>query len=41
MSVLGGTCIVGGAEEKDRLVTLSINTGMTEKRDELISEMGV
>ena len=40
MGVLGGTCIVGGAEVKYRPAALSINTGMTGESDGLISAMG-
>ena len=36
----GGICILGGAEAKDRPAASSINTGMTEERDGLISDMG-
>ena len=41
MGVPGGTCILGGAELKDRPVASSISTGMTEERDGVISDMGV
>ena len=40
MGVLGGTCILGGAEVKDRPAASSISTGMTEERDRLISDLG-
>ena len=40
MGVLGGTCILGDAEAKDRPAALSISTGMTEERDGLISDTG-
>ena len=40
LGVLGGTCILGGVEAKDRPAASSINTGMTEERDGLISDMG-
>ena len=40
MGVLGGTCILGDAEAKDRPAASSISTGMTEERDGLISDMG-
>jgi len=40
LGVLGGTCILGGAEVKDRPVASSISTGMTEERNGLISDMG-
>ena len=40
LGVLGGTCILGGVEAKDRPVASSISTGMTEERDGLISDMG-
>ena len=35
--VLGGTCILGGAEAKDRPAASSISTGMIGQRDGLIS----
>ena len=40
MGALGGTCILGGAEAKDRFADSSIRIGMTEERDGLISDMG-
>ena len=40
LGVLGGTCILGDAEAKDRLAASFISTGMTEERDGLISEVG-
>ena len=40
LGVLGGTCIPVGAVVKDRPAASSINTGMTEERDGLISDMG-
>ena len=40
MGALGGTCILGGAEVKDRPAALFINTGMTGESDGLISAMG-
>ena len=40
LGVLGGICILGGAEAKDRPAASSINTGMTDERDGLISKMG-
>ena len=40
LGVLGGTCMLGDAEAKDRPAASSINTGMTEERDGLISDMG-
>ena len=40
MVVLGGTCILGGAEAKDRPAASSISTGMTGERDGLISDIG-
>ena len=39
MGVLGGTCILGGVEAKDRPAAWSINTGMTGERDTVISAM--
>ena len=38
--VLGGTCILGGAEGRDQPAALSINTEVTEERDGVISDMG-
>jgi len=40
LSVLGGTCILGDAEAKDRPAASSISTGMTEERDVVISALG-
>ena len=40
LGALGGTCILGGAEVKDRPVASSISTEMTKERDGLISDMG-
>ena len=40
LGVLGGTCILGDVVLKDRPAALSINTGMTEERGGLISDMG-
>ena len=40
LGVLGGTCILGDVELKDRPAALSISTGMTEERGGLISDMG-
>ena len=40
LGVLGGTCILGDVELKDRPSALSIGTGMTEERGGLISDMG-
>ena len=40
MGVLGGICILGGAEAKDRPAASSISTGMTGERDGLISDIG-
>ena len=40
MGVLGGTCMLGDAEAKDRPAASSISTGMTEETDGLISDMG-
>ena len=40
LGVLGGTCILGDAEAKDRPAASSISTGMTEERGGLISDMG-
>ena len=37
--VLGGTCILGGAEGRDRPAAWSINTEVTEERDGVISDM--
>jgi len=37
LGVLGGICILGGAEAKGQPVASSISTGMTEERDGLIS----
>ena len=39
LGVLGGTCILGGVEAKDRPAAWSINTGMTGERDRVISAM--
>tara|TARA_B000000565_G_scaffold14852_1_gene10730 strand:+ start:355 stop:480 length:126 start_codon:yes stop_codon:yes gene_type:complete len=40
LGVLGGTCILGGVEAKDQPAAWSINTGMKEGIDALISNMG-
>ena len=37
--VLGGICILGGAEAKDRPVASSISTGMIGQRDGLTSDI--
>ena len=40
MGVLGGTCMLGVAEARDRPAASSISTGMTEERGGMISDMG-